>query len=416
MALFNQLQAVQRLYQAQLMAKAGVIGVGIGLKESGGRITDQLALVALVERKQPEAALSADDQVPRQLDGLITDVREVGVLRAQNVNSRSRWRNIIPAGVSIGHYLVTAGTLGAIVYDPDTNFRYLLSNNHVLADNNDGLIGDPILQPAATDGGQNPQDIVARLETYLPLHFIGEPAPQAPPLRRTVPNTPPPPTTPDIPPPPPPLTPPTTEPPITPPNTEPPPTSGQPDPAGCDVTGLVGGIAKLVSRLNSSQSAQEADSQNAQAASAQAAPAAAAPSMLAQQATPENRIDAALAMPLNPGMFSNEILQLGQPRGTRPPQLGLRVRKMGRTTGLTFGSITLLNATVDVGYNTRSGPKTARFTGQVMASGMSQGGDSGSLVVAEDTMQAVGLLFAGSGIASIFTPIDWVLEALNVRL
>jgi hypothetical protein len=76
--------------------------------------------------------------------------------------------------------------------------------------------------------------------------------------------------------------------------------------------------------------------------------------------------------------------------------------------------VTLLNATVNVGYMTARGPRTARFTGQVITQPMSQGGDSGSLIVDSTENRAVGLLFAGSSMATIFTPIDVVLAALNI--
>ena len=71
---------------------------------------------------------------------------------------------------------------------------------------------------------------------------------------------------------------------------------------------------------------------------------------------------------------------------------------------------------MNVNYSTVSGPRTARFTGQVITDGMSQGGDSGSLVVDATEARAVGLLFAGSDLATIFTPIDVVLTALNITL
>ena len=46
---------------------------------------------------------------------------------------------------------------------------------------------------------------------------------------------------------------------------------------------------------------------------------------------------------------------------------------------------------------------------------MSQGGDSGSLIVELNSQTAVGLLFAGSGTATIFTPIERVLAEMNVQ-
>jgi hypothetical protein len=115
-------------------------------------------------------------------------------------------------------------------------------------------------------------------------------------------------------------------------------------------------------------------------------------------------------------MFSDDIVQIGMVRATRPPQLNMRVRKFGRTTGYTEGVIKLLNATVNVGYATAAGPRQAQFVGQVIAEPMSQGGDSGSLIVDVTDSSAVGLLFAGSPLATIFTPIDVVLNTLEVDI
>jgi len=55
----------------------------------------------------------------------------------------------------------------------------------------------------------------------------------------------------------------------------------------------------------------------------------------------------------------------------------------------------------------KRGSKQARFTGQVITGPISQGGDSGSLVVDGVENKAVGLLFAGSNLSTIFTqPVD----------
>jgi hypothetical protein len=126
----------------------------------------------------------------------------------------------------------------------------------------------------------------------------------------------------------------------------------------------------------------------------------------------DNEVDCAVAKPVDPNMFSGEIRGIGMVSGTKPATLGMRVRKSGRTTDYTEGNITLLNATVNVAY----GSKTGRFTGQIISQAMSQGGDSGSLIVDTAENKAVGLLFAGSNLATIFNPIDKVLNALNVNL
>jgi hypothetical protein len=115
-------------------------------------------------------------------------------------------------------------------------------------------------------------------------------------------------------------------------------------------------------------------------------------------------------------MFSDDIKNIGMVYEPKPPALGMRVRKFGRTTEYTEGNITLLNATVNINYSTVHGPRTARFIGQVITESMSQGGDSGSLIVDIAENKAVGLLFAGSNLATIFTPIQVVLDALNITL
>jgi hypothetical protein len=87
------------------------------------------------------------------------------------------------------------------------------------------------------------------------------------------------------------------------------------------------------------------------------------------------------------------------------------VQKAGRTTGLTWGVITQIEATVRIDYRGQS----ATFSGQFVAGPMSQPGDSGSAVLDMDR-QVVGLLFAGSEAATVINPIDAVLSALNVEL
>ena len=99
--------------------------------------------------------------------------------------------------------------------------------------------------------------------------------------------------------------------------------------------------------------------------------------------------------------------------------LGVAVQKYGRTTKLTHGTITAVNATVTVCYAV-SGTvctKPARFVDQLIISpsGFSNGGDSGSLIVTDDAnLNPVGLLFAGSASVTIANRIDLVLERFGV--
>jgi len=61
-------------------------------------------------------------------------------------------------GISIGHYLITAGTLGCLAIDNKDDKVVILSNNHVLANCNDAKVGDLILQPGPYDIRRNYPD------------------------------------------------------------------------------------------------------------------------------------------------------------------------------------------------------------------------------------------------------------------
>jgi len=130
-----------------------------------------------------------------------------------------------------------------------------------------------------------------------------------------------------------------------------------------------------------------------------------------QQAT-ENLVDAAIARPLNPEDVKDEILQIGTIQGAAEGELGMAIKKSGRTTGLTTGEIQQVDVTANVQYGEG---KIAQFTDQLMAGTMSQGGDSGSAVL-DESNHLVGLLFAGSDTSTIMNRIQNVFSTLGVSL
>ncbi|MDF9407088.1 hypothetical protein L7E55_01735 [Pelotomaculum isophthalicicum JI] len=141
-------------YRGKLLGLKNVVGVGVGYKNAGGDNTGSPAYIVYVEKKVHPSDLSRSHIVPRQIDGLDTDVIEIGVVRMLGVRT-SRERPCQP-GMSIGHYQSTAGTFGAVVKDKKTNELMLLSNNHVLANGSSiqearAKLGDPILQPGGCD-------------------------------------------------------------------------------------------------------------------------------------------------------------------------------------------------------------------------------------------------------------------------
>lgn len=127
-----------------------------------------------------------------------------------------------------------------------------------------------------------------------------------------------------------------------------------------------------------------------------------------------NLVDAAVAE----GAFHDldrEIYWTGYVRGWRRKTnvtIGTIVQKTGRTTNYTTGRITTINATVDINYG---GGRVGRFVDQIVTTNISAGGDSGSLVTTLDDV-AVGLLYAGSSIATILNQIENVRSLLRVEV
>ena len=83
---------------------------------------------------------------------------------------RYKPRLTLKAGGSIGHYKITAGTLGGFVED-EKNY-YMMSNNHVFANSNQCFGGDPIVQPGPVDAGGGAPKIVGHLDKWFPLSKI----------------------------------------------------------------------------------------------------------------------------------------------------------------------------------------------------------------------------------------------------
>jgi len=326
---------VKGSHKDELLARQNVVGVGVGYKQMAGRRTSEISLVVLVRQKLPPVRLAPGALVPPTVDGLRTDVIQVGEIRPL-LAPTDRWRPA-PGGVSLGHYQITAGTLGAVVRDRATGDRLILSNNHVLANTNAAQIGDAILQPGPYDGGTVTNDTLARLERFAPIQFT------------TSPGT-------------------------------------------CGIASGYAAVGNAVARLLGSQHELTVTRVDAQAV---------------------NTVDAAVARPVQDSDVLDEITEIGMISGTVAPQLSMPVRKSGRTTAFTTGQITVVDTTVSVSYD---GGRTATFEGQLVAGPMSQGGDSGSLVVAGDSPRAVGLLFAGSDQTTIFSPIQAVLDALAVTI
>jgi hypothetical protein len=156
-----------------------LVGVGVGEKLVDGRRTGIMAVKFLVRAKLNEKHISKKHVLPKSISGLPVDVEEVGLLRrfaaapaaAPVPNPRTKIRPAQP-GCSIGFadpagQFVMAGTFGAVV--KDSKGTYILSNNHVLADEGQLAAGAAIFQPGLLDGGDAHTDQIAQLTRFIAL-------------------------------------------------------------------------------------------------------------------------------------------------------------------------------------------------------------------------------------------------------
>ena len=342
------IRQVLRAASRELLTRANVVATGVGYKVSAGARTFDLSIVCSVSRKVPRALLAPGELVPPRLDGIPTDVIQIGPLRALQsragsyspapssvLQSRTGRYRPSPGGVSIGHRDITAGTLGCMVKRDGQTL--ILSNNHVFANSNNARIGDPILQPGPIDGGDLSEAHLANLLDFVPIRF-SEPEP----------------------------------------------------PSECRFAQGVIALLNAGCRILSSGTRYR----------------------IVRIQPEENLVDAAIAQPLKAEDVQDDVLEIGTIRGVVEARLGTAVRKSGRTTGVTSGEILQVDVTADVQYGQG---RAARFTDQLLAGPMSQGGDSGSVVLDAEN-RLVGLLFAGSENSTVINRIGHVFSALRLGL
>lgn len=298
----------QQRHTAALMRLPGVVGTAVGLLPNGR----PAVRVFLAGPNVPN--------LPATLDGVPVSAEVTGLIMARS-DPTQRLRPA-PLGYSVGHPLITAGTIGARVVDVFGEV-YILSNNHVLAAVNGGSIGDGILQPGAFDGGSLPGDRIGTLSHFEPIDF----------------------------------------------------SSGG--------TNLIDAALARTTRGE------------------------------VENFTPA---DDGYGMPSaaiwgdgnGDGLFDN-----------RNALLGLPVQKYGRTTGLTQGTVTGVNATLSVCYDAILWIclQSATFVDQLVIEPgtFSDGGDSGAIIVSLG-LNPVGLLFAGSATQTIANRVDFVLNHFSVAI
>lgn len=138
-----------------------------------------------------------------------------------------------------------------------------------------------------------------------------------------------------------------------------------------------------------------------------------------QRAVRDGTVDAAVATITDRAALP-QIAEVGEVAGPGTPAVGMAVRKRGRTTGLTYGTIAATDYTGSVSY--AADGVSVLFTNQLRIvpdtaknATFFDHGDSGSLVL-DDRNRVVGLAFALSGSAAIANPIAPVLSAMAVQI
>lgn len=367
----DDIRNIRRTYEEELFKKYNIVGLGIGFKKKKRRHTKDLSLKMFVKEKLPPYGLKPIDMIPEQIDGVPTDVEGIGEVYAipptygiertiKEVKRTERHRPA-PPGVSLGHYQITAGTFGTVVVDKKTGELLILTNNHVAANSNNANIRDPVLQPGPHDGGRLDKkrfrDGKWDYEKQMDDDVIGW-------LKNYVPIV-------------------------------------------YEFEIYNSGHMKYLAEL--ANLFPRSFNYLAKSTGSKYRLTDIVPIKLSGE---YNEIDAAVVSPLNPKDINPEILGIGRVKGVKDAELGMKVQKSGRTTGLTKGRIEAIDVSLRVGYG--YGGKYANFKNQIVSNYMSSPGDSGSSLLDYDNY-AVGLLFAGSSRVTVYNPINKVLDGLKVE-
>ena len=124
-----------------------------------------------------------------------------------------------------------------------------------------------------------------------------------------------------------------------------------------------------------------------------------------------NYVDCAIAK-ISSSLKSNKIALVGKVTGVSEVSLELKVKKVGKTSGLTHGIVTSIGATIV----TKIDGQKATFKDQIIATTSSSPGDSGSVLLNEKN-EVVGLLMGENTQGkSSFNDINTVFKLLKVEL
>lgn len=187
----KRVMGVQNAVTPEFLKQAGVVGTGTGLASNGDVVLRVYVERAGIRKNLPESVQGV--QVQTVVTGKMRPFydtpasgkqAQAGVPRQTSPdpncddNPRQFFARAVPIGVSIMSERTgcAAGTLGCRVKDSNGNL-FILSNNHVMADENSGVVGDLILQPGPLDAFtqcvDDPSTSIAELADFVPIDTTG---------------------------------------------------------------------------------------------------------------------------------------------------------------------------------------------------------------------------------------------------
>ena len=153
------MRELKRSLQEQLLAKLattvqarsalGEAAHGLGMRRAAPptlalgvahRARNQFALAVRVQQRALEHSRAVED-LTKQAKGEV-DERDIGLVEKRAGPWHRQRQRPLCIGCSVGHFNVTAGTLGAFVRPRGGGLLAILSNNHVLANENREKKGD----------------------------------------------------------------------------------------------------------------------------------------------------------------------------------------------------------------------------------------------------------------------------------
>ncbi|WP_064201032.1 hypothetical protein [Brevibacillus brevis] len=134
-----------------------------------------------------------------------------------------------------------------------------------------------------------------------------------------------------------------------------------------------------------------------------------------------NRMDAALSIPTSNRLLAPRYATVGRVPGViRSYSIGRRLKKVGRSSGLAWGTVESIHTDIDVSYGNYGGLGTIRFQNQTVIRStvpISLPGDSGSVwLTAGNYAAAVNFAGSANGRLSISYPVVWALQAFGVGI